>query len=289
MASIFSTISIDSIICDGSVYPRPQHDPHAIETYAAAMLRGDKFPPICVTGIRGRVYLVDGYHRLNAMMRCGMMETQAEVINCGTLEEAYEESVRRNAIHGLRFSLEDKRHIAKRLRNGGKKEDEIASLLRMTLHDFQRIVLGSIERATELAVSRRVGVPAPSVSPPDSAPDFTPIKNGETWMQPTGKMEYGQTERRSVLETRCDILKAIRDEPGSVSIPTHIMYRSNTSWTVLREHLVNLEALGLLKIGRQLAQEERRVYSLTDRGVACLSSYVDLKQKILGELEESTK
>jgi predicted transcriptional regulator len=76
--------------------------------------------------------------------------------------------------------------------------------------------------------------------------------------------------RRSAFEIRMDILRAA--EGGWVK-PTHIMYRSNTSWIVLRKNLESLVASGFM---RQSDESPRTEYALTQSGMELLRDYVKL-------------
>jgi len=67
-----------------------------------------------------------------------------------------------------------------------------------------------------------------------------------------------------------DILRAA--EGGYVK-PTHIMYRSNTSWTILRKSLESLVASGFM---RESDEKPRTEYAVTDRGREVLRDYVRL-------------
>ena len=55
--------------------------------------------------------------------------------------------------------------------------------------------------------------------------------------------------------------------------PTQIMYRSNTSWTVLQKILESLIASGFM---RQSVYHSRTAYAVTDRGLAVLRDYLNL-------------
>jgi predicted transcriptional regulator len=67
-----------------------------------------------------------------------------------------------------------------------------------------------------------------------------------------------------------DILRVTAAGPAR---RTHIMYRSNTSWIILRKNLEELAATGLI---RAMGREPRLEYSITDAGIHVLSDYVEL-------------
>ena len=76
--------------------------------------------------------------------------------------------------------------------------------------------------------------------------------------------------RRSAFEIRMDILRVSAE--GSVK-PTHIMYRSNTSWIVLHKNLESLLVSGFM---RQSGEGSRTEYSITEKGREVLHDYVRL-------------
>ena len=81
--------------------------------------------------------------------------------------------------------------------------------------------------------------------------------------------------RRSLFETRMDVLRAISE--GS-SKPTHIMHRSNTCWKVLQENLQALKETELVREGGS----ERMEYAITDKGTEVVRDYLGL----LGSMEQ---
>jgi predicted transcriptional regulator len=73
--------------------------------------------------------------------------------------------------------------------------------------------------------------------------------------------------RRSAFEVRMDILRVTSAGPVR---RTHIMYRSNTSWIILRKNLEELAASGLI---RAIGEDPRLEYSITDAGIRVLKDY----------------
>jgi len=89
-----------------------------------------------------------------------------------------------------------------------------------------------------------------------------------------------QLNRRSKMETYCDIVKAIG---AGAEKPTHIMYRANLSWTVMQGYIKDLENQGLV-----VSQDSdgKRLYKLTEKGFMLLRQYVSIKEdlKLLPEV-----
>ena len=81
-----------------------------------------------------------------------------------------------------------------------------------------------------------------------------------------------QVNRRSKLETYCDILRAIGSGAGK---PTHILYKANLSWTVLQNCLNTLETQGLVEV---MDDDGRKAFRLSDRGFKLVEQYLSLSE-----------
>jgi len=76
--------------------------------------------------------------------------------------------------------------------------------------------------------------------------------------------------RRSAFEVMMDVLKVAAE---GATKPTHIMYRSNTSWVVLKKHLDSLSASGfIMKNGEGSGVE----FTITEKGRAVIHDYMNL-------------
>ena len=80
--------------------------------------------------------------------------------------------------------------------------------------------------------------------------------------------------RRSRMETYCDIVKAIG---GGAEKPTHIMYKANLSWTVMQSYIKDLETQGLVVSSES---DGKRLYRLTEKGFALLRQYQSIKEDL---------
>ena len=86
------------------------------------------------------------------------------------------------------------------------------------------------------------------------------------------------TSRRSQLEIRMDILKAIS---AGAEGPTQIMYKANLSWILLCEHLSSLTEQGFVE---EKLVGNRKKYWLTTRGNEIVSSYMNLIRDMVFEV-----
>lgn len=86
--------------------------------------------------------------------------------------------------------------------------------------------------------------------------------------------EHSQIDRRSKVETYCDVLYAIG---SGAEKPTHIMYKANLSWNVLDDHIAKLVKKGLVVVENESG---KRRYHLSDRGFKVLKQFILLRQEL---------
>ena len=76
------------------------------------------------------------------------------------------------------------------------------------------------------------------------------------------------------MEVKIDIMQAMAEGAGR---PTHIMYRSNLSWAVMRGFIRALEEQGLVSSNEA---DGRRNYVLTEKGSKVLQTYVSVRKQL---------
>jgi len=74
------------------------------------------------------------------------------------------------------------------------------------------------------------------------------------------------------METFGDILRVIAE---GAEKPTHIMYKSNLSWTVMQHHMKILEGQGLVVTN---SEQSKRSYHLSDKGFQLLSQFLNIRE-----------
>ena len=131
------SLLIDSIATNVGLQMRVAESEPVIDDYAEAIRRGDALPPITVFTDGNCFWLVDGFHRLAAYLKCGLDSISCKIIE-GTFDEARAFACEANTDHGHRRSDKDKRNaIAEYLRISGKEElsnNEIAKRLKVSHH-----------------------------------------------------------------------------------------------------------------------------------------------------------
>ena len=102
------TLPLDHMTTEGT-QARAALSETIIHEYAAAMARGDVFPPIEVYFDEMTYWLADGFHRVKAATIAGHT-TIAAVVHAGGTREALRHAVSANEEHGYRRTDADRRH-----------------------------------------------------------------------------------------------------------------------------------------------------------------------------------
>ena len=149
----------------GKIYPRRSTSIGIVSRYADAMGMGAIFPPPAVALVEGKNAIVDGVHRIKAMdLLAGFSPRKVKVEFLGemTEEQAFEESVRRNAIHGSRFDASDLRKIVGIFEKHGRNLSYVSGVLRMSKErlEFRRESPRSVTYPSG-ARNRTEGQPSP--------------------------------------------------------------------------------------------------------------------------------
>jgi len=114
--STLQRVRVSEIIEDPAIQSRVKLNQGVVKEYAAAMNAGIQFPPIEVFNIRGRFYVVDGFHRLQATRKVGFEDILVS-IHEGTFRDAVVFSAGMNSEHGLQRTSADKRRAVINLLN----------------------------------------------------------------------------------------------------------------------------------------------------------------------------
>jgi len=106
-------IDISSLVTEG-LQTRDGLAKSVVKDYAEMMKSGCTLPPVEVVrdSATGQLYLVDGYHRVDAAKRLKRTVIDAQVTD-GTYTDAIRCAIKANAAHGLRRSNADKRNALK--------------------------------------------------------------------------------------------------------------------------------------------------------------------------------
>ena len=76
-------------------------------------------------------------------------------------------------------------------------------------------------------------------------------------------------KKRNKLQVIYDILKVINEKKGKTK-PTHILYKSNLSHSMMEEYLAELIAK---KFKKEIKEEKNKFYVIAQRGIEYLEKY----------------
>lgn len=79
-------------------------------------------------------------------------------------------------------------------------------------------------------------------------------------------------KKRTKLEVIRDVLNVLK-EHGNVKI-THLIYKSNLSYVIIKEYIKELTERGMMK---PIKQEEKSFYTITPRGLQFLKEFEKIK------------
>lgn len=103
------TVPIEDVILDERCQARAEVSHETVTEYADAYRSGAKLPPVDVFAVLGKLYLVDGFHRLAALRVAEESFARVRIVGEGNLDAAIWHATSVNAAHGLRRSNADKR------------------------------------------------------------------------------------------------------------------------------------------------------------------------------------
>lgn len=122
-------LNVNQVLVDKEIYPRFSIDFVTLSKYASAMESGVVFPPICVSFLDGKCYLVDGRHRLEATKMRKEQHISVELFEAKDKKEIYLEAIRRNIVHGKPFSVQEVTNLVITLEKWKLSQIEISSIV----------------------------------------------------------------------------------------------------------------------------------------------------------------
>jgi hypothetical protein len=103
------TVPIEEVILDERCQARAEVSHETVTEYADAYRSGAKLPPVDVFAVLGKLYLVDGFHRLAALRVAAESFARVRIVGQGDIDAAVWHATSVNGTHGLRRSNADKR------------------------------------------------------------------------------------------------------------------------------------------------------------------------------------
>lgn len=195
-----------------------------VKAYKVAYEHGADMPPVTVANLKGVYYLVDGFHRVRALIQLHKEYVSACVIPVKNVEEARWIAVKHNSIHGLQLTGKDKikafdvyikaeRYLKKGKKGHYKSMREIAVELGFYTHVTVRNRLmrfyNPIYRKMNIKPSQDNPVPPEDIKGESNNLTLDDITLGYLQEVYDQLHVLGEEGRRKAKETALDILKRI--------------------------------------------------------------------------------
>lgn len=243
-----SKVLLGELTLDPELQPRQSLHEGKVEEYAQRMKDGANFPPIQCGRLKegdGSVYLLDGFHRVEALQRAGFNWSLATIDEYETRDEMFECAFRVNNTHGINLTDDEIREGIIRIIKMHPEESERqladrCGCSKTTIHRYinQLVQVDQFNRP-EKTIGKD-GKERPSAMPPKQ-PDYTlcPQCGTPIWPENKGNQDYTYTERdgqwfcspecadeyeQERLSDEAEALTGIPDElPDipSAALPTH--------------------------------------------------------------------
>lgn len=139
-------LKIDELVFDLHLYPRIKVGWLTAYQYAQAMKTGSVFPPITVGLFKRKRYVVDGWHRIEALKILKEKYVEATVKRFKTKREMFAEAVKLNSVHGRPLSVHEKVRIIQKLEKLKFSIQQISEMVKVPVDKIEgfklRIVKG---------------------------------------------------------------------------------------------------------------------------------------------------
>lgn len=179
-------VDASAIVRDWTLQARSKLLPHVARKYAHEMQAGNLFPPVELADVDGVLYLISGWHRMDAAVDiCGFSAVEATVQPMSKAEAGWEAAAA-NLKNGQGYTPGDKRNVLRLYIKARKhkKGNEIVKTYRdmakelgvkvPTLHRWME----KDHPATFRAMGRD-GTPRENSGPPDIDPDPETVRRAE--------------------------------------------------------------------------------------------------------------
>lgn len=140
-----SILKIKEIVIEDKLYPRVKVSDRIIRDYVKDMKKGDVFPVLYVGLFKGKNYLIDGRHRLEAYRSLGEKYVQCEIkTNFTSFDDMFLAAFRANAGHGFRFNKSDKMKVAHILGEMKYNVGDISKLTGIKVKNIESAIKGKV-------------------------------------------------------------------------------------------------------------------------------------------------
>jgi len=131
-------LKITDLTFDKELYPRLKVGWQTAYQYAQAMIAGSIFPPIFVGKFRGKLYVIDGWHRIEANKLRKQEYIDAEIKNYSKKGEMFLEAIKRNSVHGRPLSVQEKVRLIWKLEQMDFEPKQISEVVKVPMDKIER-------------------------------------------------------------------------------------------------------------------------------------------------------
>lgn len=109
-------LKISGLTFDKELYPRMETNWMTAYSYSQAMRSGEVFPPIIVGSFEGKLYVVDGWHRVEAKKMLKEQYVQGIVKDYNDKKTLFLDAIKYNVSHGKPLSSQEKVRLIYKLK-----------------------------------------------------------------------------------------------------------------------------------------------------------------------------
>lgn len=109
-------LKISGLTFDKELYPRMETNWMTAYSYSQAMRSGEVFPPIIVGSFEGKLYVVDGWHRVEAKKMLKEQYVQGIVKDYNDKKTLFLDAIKYNISHGKPLSSQEKVRLIYKLK-----------------------------------------------------------------------------------------------------------------------------------------------------------------------------
>lgn len=137
-------LKIADLVCDEKLYPRIKLGWLTAYQYSQAMKSGSEFPPIKVGSFESKLYVVDGWHRIEARKLLKEEYIQGEVKKYDSFKDMFVDAVKFNATHGRPLSVQEKVRIVDILQEYGIEQKQITEIVKIPMEKIEKFTARTI-------------------------------------------------------------------------------------------------------------------------------------------------
>jgi len=135
-------LRIRDIVRSETIYPRNQVNRVVCYKYSQMLKAGANFPPVLVGSFRKKLFLIDGWHRTEAL-EMNKEEFVQAIVHDGfkSLDEMYIEAVKQNIGHGYQMSSNEITRAILRMKDLKFSIEKISEIVRIPIRDIKPFVI----------------------------------------------------------------------------------------------------------------------------------------------------